>query len=230
MKSDNSSPPHLASEYDAQVRSTIPYYDSFHDETIKLLKSMRLQPRIWLDTGCGTGTFAKKALLVFPNTSFILADPSREMLTIAKQKLKIEVAARKVKFLNPVPTQDLGGYKDRFDVITAIQSHHYLMPLDREKASYTCFDMLRTGGVYVTFENVRPMTRKGLYIGKEYWKQFQAENGKNKGAVQKHLERFDTEFFPITPEDHLLLLRRIGFSVVEFLWFSYMQAGFYCIK
>jgi tRNA (cmo5U34)-methyltransferase len=229
VKCDNSTP-HIASQYDVQVRSTIPYYDSFHDETIKLLKSMSLQPRIWLDTGCGTGTFAKKALLVFPNTRFVLADPSGEMLTIAKQKLKIEFATRKVKFLKPVSTQDLSGYQDRFDVITAIQSHHYLMPLDREKATCTCFEMLKVGGVYVTFENVRPMTRKGLDIGKEYWEQFQIENGKDRAAVRKHFKRFDTEFFPITPEDHLLLLGRIGFSVVEFLWFSYMQAGFYCVK
>jgi tRNA (cmo5U34)-methyltransferase len=38
------------------------------------------------------------------------------------------------------------------------------------------------------------------------------------------------EYFPITIEEHLSLLREIGFEVIELLWFSYMQAGFYCQK
>jgi tRNA (cmo5U34)-methyltransferase len=38
------------------------------------------------------------------------------------------------------------------------------------------------------------------------------------------------EYFPITVEEHLDLLRNCGFGAVEMFWYSYMQAGFYCIK
>jgi len=48
--------------------------------------------------------------------------------------------------------------------------------------------------------------------------------------VENHLKRFNVEYFPINIEEHLSLLRKSGFSVVEMFWYSYMQAGFYCIK
>jgi len=67
-------------------------------------------------------------------------------------------------------------------------------------------------------------------IGNQYWKNFQLSHGRNEKEIQKHLERFDTEYFPITVEEHLELLRATGFKTVELFWYSYMQAGFYCIK
>ncbi|MFH0897574.1 MAG: class I SAM-dependent methyltransferase, partial [Candidatus Bathyarchaeota archaeon] len=79
LEFDNTTP-HLAADYDSQVRITIPYYDTFHDETLNLVKAMRKVPYRWLDTGCGTGTFVEKALIAFPNTHFILADPTEKML------------------------------------------------------------------------------------------------------------------------------------------------------
>ena len=84
--------------------------------------------------------------------------------------------------------------------------------------------------MYITFENVRPFTPQGIAIGKEHWKSFQHSQGRDLQTIEQHTKRFDVEYFPITVEEHLSLLRRIGFSVVELLWYSYMQAGFYCIK
>jgi tRNA (cmo5U34)-methyltransferase len=63
-----------------------------------------------------------------------------------------------------------------------------------------------------------------------YWKHFQLSQGRDKETVEKHLQRFDVDYFPITVEEHLSLLRKTGFSTVEMLWLSYMQAGFYCVK
>jgi len=44
------------------------------------------------------------------------------------------------------------------------------------------------------------------------------------------MQRFDVEYFPINIEEHLKLLRKTGFRIVELFWYSYMQAGFYGIK
>ena len=90
--------------------------------------------------------------------------------------------------------------------------------------------LLKNGGLYITFENVRPSTSIGVEIGMEYWKNFQESRGRNQKTVENHLERFDVEYFPITIEEHLSLLKRSGFSVVELFWRSYMQAGYYGIK
>ena len=48
--------------------------------------------------------------------------------------------------------------------------------------------------------------------------------------VDAHIQRFGVEYFPITISEHLRLLKECGFSTVEILWVSYMQAGFYAIK
>ena len=90
--------------------------------------------------------------------------------------------------------------------------------------------MLKKGGVFITFENIRPNSAKGVQIGLERWKRFQLAHGKSEDAVRIHLERFNSEFFPITLGEHLNLLREAGFKVFEILWVSYMQAGFYAIK
>ena len=101
---------------------------------------------------------------------------------------------------------------------------------DRIKAIEVCYDTLKENGTFITFENIRPLTKKGIEIGKSYWKNFQLEHGKGEEEINQHLARFDVEYFPITIEDHLAVLRDSGFSTVEVLWYSYLQAGFYCIK
>ncbi len=229
-KSDQNTTPHLPEDYDVQVANTIPYYSSFHQETINLIKSLPSRPKVWLDTGCGTGSLVKKAFLEFPDTRFILLDPSESMLQQALEKLSAFMPER-VEFLKPCPTQKLScELKEKPEIITAIQCHHYLCSEDRVKATKVCYDILEDNGIYITFENIRPLTKKGILIGKQYWANFQLSKGKCQEEVHKHLARFDVEYFPITIEDHLKLLRETGFRTVELFWCSYMQAGFYGIK
>jgi tRNA (cmo5U34)-methyltransferase len=223
--SDNATP-HYADSYDMQVRNTLPYYDSFHEQTINLIKTMHLNPKLWLDTGCGTGTMVQKAITAFPDTHFVLADPSEKMLEIAKNKF----ACSNVEFLNAATTQNIEWQSAAFDIITAIQSHHYQSPQGRTEATAACFKMLIPKGVYVTFENIKPMTQEGIVIGKELWKQFQLSRGRDLTTTESHMKRFGVEYQPITLEEHLDLLRKTGFSVVELLWYSVMQGGFYCVK
>ena len=226
-KSDNASA-HTSTSYDAQIRNTIPYYDFFHKETISLVQSIMRSPRLWLDTGCGTGNLVMKALNEFPDTRFLLADPSREMLAVARSKIGNN---KRVMSLAPISTQELRSVvKEKFDIITAIQAHHYLSLDERRAATETCCELMNENGVYVTFENVRPFTRKGIDIGKAKWAAYQIANGKSRKDAYSHIDRFDKEYFPITIEDHLELYRNCGFAVVELFWYSYMQAGFYCLK
>jgi tRNA (cmo5U34)-methyltransferase len=226
MEKPDNSTPHLSSNYDEQVRNTIPYYDCFHMETINLIKSTCANPKIWLDTGCGTGSLIEKALDGFKETTFIMADPSPEMLIVAKNKLRNNDM---IKFLDPIGTEDI-ELSFKVNVITAIQAHHYLTKQVREKATQVCFDLLEDKGIYITYENIRPFSQEGINLGKDYWASFQLSKGKDIDSVNKHMERFDSEYFPITVEEHLQTLRACGFETVELFWYSYMQAGFYGIK
>jgi tRNA (cmo5U34)-methyltransferase len=90
--------------------------------------------------------------------------------------------------------------------------------------------LLKNKGLYITFENIRPSSKKGIENAKKYWSAFQFSKGKGTETVKDHMKRFDSEYFPITIEDHLTLLKTCGFQTVELFWYSYMQAGFYCIK
>lgn len=223
--SDNKTP-HKASVYDEQVDQTIPEYELFHDQIIDLVRAYNVSPSAWLDTGCGTGTLVTKALDQFKDTSFNLADPSVDMLSIAKTKL---AENDRVKFIGS-GSLELDLPSESIDVLTAIMSHHYFDTVDRRKATENCFRMLKRGGIFITFENIRPNSEKGTQIGLERWKRFQLAHGKSEESARIHLERFNTGFFPITLEEHLHLLRETGFKVCEILWVSYMQAGFYAIK
>ncbi len=230
MNNADNSTAHLSTEYDSKINSTIPYYSNFHLETINFIKVINNNPKIWLDTGCGTGSLVEKAAEYFKNTKFILSDPSEEMLNKAKNKLT-SIDKNRFEFLQPVSTEDidLTGMESP-DIITAIQSHHYLSVDERLKATQKCYDILNKGGAYITFENIRPLTSEGVEIGKKYWQEFQIKAGKPSEEAEKHIRRFGIEYFPITIEEHLNLLKSSGFKVVELFWYSYLQAGFYCIK
>lgn len=222
--------PHLPEDYDARIFDVLPYYSTFHRETINFIKSLPSSPKVWLDTGCGTGSLVNKAADEFPDTKFLLLDPSEGMLEQAKQKL-LSFPAGRLEFLKASPTQEFSQkFEEKPDVITAIQCHHYLNRENRTKATRVCYDLLKDDGIYITFENIRPLTEEGVTIGKRYWGNFQLARGRNEEEIEKHLERFDTEYFPLTVEEHLKLLRETGFKTVELFWYSYMQAGFYCIK
>lgn len=45
-----------------------------------------------------------------------------------------------------------------------------------------------------------------------------------------HFKRFNTEYFPITIDDHFNLYKEIGFASIEILWKSYMQVVFVMLK
>jgi tRNA (cmo5U34)-methyltransferase len=216
--------------YDSHIKVTIPYYHTFNTEIINLVRAVGPAPALWLDTGCGTGTLVGEALQAFDKARFLLADPSPEMLEVAKNKLEKKAQGR-IRLLATVPTQDLVLEGDAgLDVITAVMCHHYLQKDGRLSATRKCYELLKRGGLYITFENIRPLTAEGTEIGKNNWKNFQIAAGKTVDEANDHIKRFGVEYYPIPVEEHLALLRGCGFRVVELFWYSYMQAGFYGIK
>jgi tRNA (cmo5U34)-methyltransferase len=229
MENNDNTSSHRSEDYDHQIKDTIPYYELIHEETVNIIKTVIDDPKIWLDTGCGTGTLVKKAFDHFNNTCFILTDPSMEMLNIARNKL-IKKSQERIKFLEPVETSKI-SLDDKYkpEVITAVQAHHYMSREDRLKTTKTCYELLDDDGIYITFENIRPDTDQGIEIGKQYIKNFQLSRGRDSKTIDEHLKRFDVEYFPIKIAEHKSMLKESGFKVVEMFWMSYMQAGFYAL-
>jgi tRNA (cmo5U34)-methyltransferase len=217
--------------YDNVVRQIIPFYDVIQAEAIDMVKTLKPEVKQWLDTGCGTGSLVERALKAFPETAFVLADPTEKMIEAAKVRLN-RTYGKRVTFLPPAPTEGLPAYKEvlKPQVITAILCHHYLQKEQRHKATEICYRLLKRGGAYITMENTMPGSVEGTRLTLERWKRFQVEHGRNTIAAEKHAGRLNSEYFPITAPEHLALLKETGFRTVELFWKSQMQAAFYAVK
>jgi tRNA (cmo5U34)-methyltransferase len=227
---DNTTP-HKSTEYDNSIRKTIPFYETILSEVIDLVRTLKPEVNCWLDTGCGTGYLVKSALSIFPKTKFIQTDPSEAMLTQARMQLNNQ-SENRVRFLPPMPSQNLVDYVNMVapQVVTGILCHHYLHEPQRREATRACYELLDDNGIFITVENITPGTESAISRGLERWKRFQLEHGRSKSVVEEHGKRFNTEYFPISVEEHLVLLKETGFKSANLFWLSHMQAGFYALK
>lgn len=213
-----------SSVYDKNIVSTLPYYREYHYQIIDLLRAMGRKDIDWLDTGCGTGTLASRVFEHRDDVRFTLCDPSEQMLAIAKDKLQ----GRDVRTFT-IPSQQM-TFDSEFDIVTAVQSHHYLQPDERRVAVENCYRALRDGGVFVAFENIRMSDEASDKIALKRWENFLSDHLGDPALVKKHIDRRGVEVFPITIEEHIKLLREAGFKSVDVLWTSYLQAGFWAIR
>ena len=105
MKQSDNTTPYKACEYDKNVRQTMPFYELFHTETIDLVRSLKPQAKVWLDTGCGTGYLVENAFGHFPQTFFVLADPADGMLIEAKKRLQ-KIPPERIRFIDSAASED----------------------------------------------------------------------------------------------------------------------------
>ena len=221
---DNTTP-FRVNAYDENVPKVIPFYSELSEQVISVIRAFFPDKRLaLLDTGCGTGTFALKALERLDIQRLTLCAPSENMLNDARAKLAgrncelLDIGSEKMMFVN------------EFDVVTAIQSHHYFDPLTRERAVANCFRALKKGGIFIYFENTAPLTDTGREILLKRLGEYQLSSGRTQEETDSHLARYGVEYFPINIKEHLEMLEQTGFEVCELFWQSYMQCGFYAVK
>lgn len=221
--SDNKSA-HKAADYETEVRRTIP----FHGELLKLAVEAALgvhaTPARWLDTGAGPGILVEQARATCAGTEFWIADPSEAMRALAVARLALP--GERVLACGSADLPDVGP----FDVITAVQCHHYGDMAAREHAVARCRELLVPGGALVVFENVRAESERGQVLQRARWAAWQRSQGRDEETVKAHLAREGTQFFPIRVSQHLGLFAHLGFETVELIWRAYGQAGFLAIK
>ena len=215
---------HNSSVYDDRITSVLPYYREYHAQIIDLVDKLDIPNPNWLDTGCGTGTLAARVFEMRDDVRFTLADPSVGMLEKAKEKL----SGRDVEFINQSSLEI--SFTDEYDIVTAVQSHHYLQKDERKRAVKNCYEALKESGLFVTFENICMSDPKSDEIAMRRWVAFLEEHGNTPEEVQLQKDRRGVETLPITIEEHINPLRDCGFRSVDMLWTSYLQAGFWAIK
>jgi tRNA (cmo5U34)-methyltransferase len=223
--SDNATP-HKADEYEREVRRTIPMHDAMLDEAILVALAAVPQPRRWLDTGAGPGELVRRARHALgERTDFFVADPAAAMLELARAK-NPGLDGSHFLLAGSAALPDLAP----FDVITAVQCHHYGDRPAREAAVRRCFELLASPGVLVVFENVRADTEVGHRMQRHRWAAWQVREGRDEETVVKHIAREGVAFQPIAPSEHLALFGRVGFDGAELVFRNYAQGGFVAWK
>ena len=208
-------------EYDRKIRQTLPYYEEYYRQVIGLVGTVFSRPVSWLDIGCGTGEMGRVALASLPLERFVFMDSSEAMIEVARERLPGPGAEFSLCDIRNLQA------KGEFDVVTAIQVFHYLQKEERREALRRSYEALKEGGIFVSFENIAPCTEAGTRISLKRWERYQVGQGKSPEEARAHIGRYGKGYFPIPLEEHLNVMRECGFPVVEVLWLSYMQAGFW---
>jgi tRNA (cmo5U34)-methyltransferase len=218
---DNATP-HAAADYEVEVARTIPFHAELLRQAAAVAVAAVPLPKRWLDTGCGPGRLVALARALAPDAAFFMADPSTEMLALAR-KHNPEVPAG--HFFG-APSDALPD-TEPFDVITAVQCHHYYRDIaGREGALRRCRALLAPGGAFVTFENVRAESDAGHELQRQRWAAWMRAQGRDEAWADAHLAREGTKHFPLRVSEHVALLARVGFDPVEVIWRAFGQAGF----
>lgn len=224
-----------AENYDRDILNTIPYYDEIYNQIVDVVSVAFLNKAVsWLDIGCGTGKMAEVAFKQCKVEKMVCIDNSSAMLEAARQKIAFfqlpglweELPAADplgVEFLN-IPIEEV-NYDSQFDVITSILVNHYMTYEERRIAVRNCHHALKEKGTFITFENFAPCDEamKNLYLKR--WKKYQYNKGKSIEECENHLSRYHTNYFPITIQEQIKILRDCGFMSTEIFWCSYMQVG-----
>lgn len=213
------STPFDVTEYDKQIKRTLPFYEEMIQQVVDIVSLLDLQPLKWLDVGCGTGKMARTVLDYFNIQKMVCLDVDKEMLERAERFCN----AGKVEFLQ-CDVRKL-PYQEMFDIVTAIQVNHYFKKEERIAAIKKCCDALEENGIYISFENFAPDSEEGKRLYLERWKQFQIVNGKTEQEANSHIKRFGKNYFPMSIAESIRLLKDCGFHMVEILRVSYMQMG-----
>lgn len=211
-------------KYDEKIVQTLPYYEEFYNQVLELVSCVYDKPINWLDVGCGTGKMGAKVFGTMKPKRFVFTDPSEAMVDIAKERFADTGAEFAVCDVLDLP------YETEFDVVTAIQVFHFLHEDERKIAVRHCYNALKDGGIFVSFENFAPFTEMGTKLYIDRWKQFQIRHGKTCEEAEAHVGRYGKEYFPINLEEQIKVMRESGFKTVEILWLSNMQVGIWGMK
>ena len=196
LQSDNASPVSSAG-YDGQIQNSMPYYSEFAGQIIDVLKCTGRERFDWMDLGCGTGSLVEKAVKAFPGSRFVMADPAENMLALAKARFE----GRDFEFINAA-SQDVPVMKERFDVISAVQCHHYLSEAERVQVSRNIYESLRPEGFYFCFENIIYEDKEITDFEMRRWAQYRIRHGYARADLEEFLGRLGKNYFPITVREH----------------------------
>lgn len=216
--------PFQSETYDSDIKRTMPYYSDFFRQVIDIVSNCSFKQISWLDVGCGTGKMAEIALNELDIKKFVCCDCSSDMLKRTRERLNF----LDVEYIQS-QVQDL-QLNSQFNVITSILVTHYLKDNEKRQAINRCYHALKDNGILFILENFAPHSAIVTNLYLKRWKNYQLNHGKSTEESQKHIDRFNKDYFPVTIEENIQLLKDCGFRYIDIFWLSYMQAGILGLK
>jgi SAM-dependent methyltransferase len=129
-------------DYDARIRTFIPYYDEMLDAAAASLTALERRAPLVLDLGIGSWALAARCVAAAAGARIVGLDNDEGMLALAVKRLGRRLTVLPGDFLStPLP---------RCDAVTASFALHHIPTRRRKAALYArCFAALRPGGVLV---------------------------------------------------------------------------------
>lgn len=202
---------HLAidlDEYDARIRTFIPYYEEMLDVAAALVGARR--PRVVVDLGTGTGALAARVARRVRSASIVGIDEDEGMIAAAARRLpKRRSTMVHGSFLDrPLPPCDA--------VIASFALHHVASPRAKRALFARARRALRQGGVLVSADCHPSAIASLAAAGHDAWRAFLAATYGPRKA-RDFLATWAKEDFYTTLPVELDLLRKARFDA-DVVW------------
>jgi SAM-dependent methyltransferase len=194
-------------EYDARIRTFIPYYEEMLDVAAALVSTRR--PRLLVDLGTGTGALAGRIALGVRGVSTIGIDADEGMLAMAARRLPQRATFIHDSFVH--------ARLPRCDAVTAsFALHHVESARIKQRLFGRVRAALREGGLLVSADCHPSATPELAAAGRRLWHRFlSATYGPQKARA--FLQAWAGEDFYTTLSDELRLLHSAGFDA-DVVW------------
>jgi SAM-dependent methyltransferase len=144
-----------AAGYDTAAETIHPYYTEVQEVVIGLLPLKEDEPGLVVDAGGGSGRLVERILEKFPKATAIVVDQSEPFLALAERRLarfgqraECRRARLQEDWFAELPEQPAA--------IVSMSAIHHLAPAEKREFYARCARSLRSGGVLVNGDEVRP--------------------------------------------------------------------------
>lgn len=215
-----------AREFDETIRKLIPYYQDMVAavvETIPFEKSASLEV---IDLGCGTGTVARAVKDAFPKARITCLDLSGNMLRLAADKLG---DTNDTTYIN-CSFYDF-DFNKKYDVaVSSLALHHMVSTGDKLDFYKKIYTGLKTGGVFINADVVTASTDCLQKVYMRRWKDFMCENMPKDEVENKWIPKHFEEDRPVSMMEHLDMLNKAGFKIMDVVWKYYNYAVYMAVR
>ncbi len=191
-----------------------------------------------LDLGAGTGFLTEKILKAYPEAIVTCVDGAKEMLKIAKTRLKSHldrVSFQVRDFSKRGWNKSLGS----FNVVASLFAIHHIQDRYKRTLYKQIYRMLEQNGYFLLGDLVK--SRYDVFEEKyeDIWCKIIQQRAKDILGIERTLEQVkqkDRELrasqrdMPATVDEQIGWLREAGFSLAECVWKWYRLALFVALK